>query len=107
MWLIEVLYHGNIWSGHVGKIGSIIFPRIGILVSFVAHFHDKSRCVTNHWSHLRHEIIRHLEVEGIGCSVVLGDLFPAIIYGGSIPALELKKFGVRKDCVVGHERKVA
>ena len=101
-WLIEVLYYGNIWSGYAGKIGAIIFPRLSIFVSLVAHFHNESSRVTNHWSHLRHEIIRHLEVEGIGCSVVLGDLFPAIIYGGSIPALELKKFRVRKVRVHRH-----
>ena len=52
------------------------------------------------------KVIRHLEVEGIGCGVVLRNLFPTIVDGGRIPAFELKQFRVRKGRVHWHVARI-
>ena len=76
------------------------------MLNFAGLNYDCHR-VPNHRPNLRHEISGGLQVKRVGSRVVSGDLLPAVVEGRRIPALELKKLGVRKDCVVGHGPKVA
>ena len=63
---------------------------MGVFVGLVAELDDEGGGVANHRAHLRHEIGGDLEVEGVGRGVVGGDLLPAVVNGGGVPALELQ-----------------
>jgi len=43
---------------------------------------------------LRHEVSCLLKVKGVGGRIAAGDLFPTVVDGWRVPALEFKEFGV-------------
>jgi len=43
---------------------------------------------------MRHEIVRFLDIERVTGRVVLGDLLPAVVNSGGIPAFQLQQFFV-------------
>ena len=45
---------------------------------------------------MRHEVAGFLDIEGIGTGIVPGDLLPAVVDGGGVPAFELKQVAVRE-----------
>ncbi len=50
--------------------------------------------VSNHRSHLRHEVACLFEIEAVGSRITSRNLLPSVIDGGRVPTFELKEFGV-------------
>ncbi|MFN9959283.1 MAG: hypothetical protein ACK55I_39840, partial [bacterium] len=85
--------------GHGGHVAAVFVAgvRVGFAMRFVARLDDDGDGVTDHGSHLRHEIACLLDVEGSGGGVALRDLLPALGEGGRVPALELEEVGMAED----------
>ena len=95
-WLVQILDADNLGSRNAGDISAIVVPSIliGLAMRRVARFDHDRDSITYHRPHLWHEVSGFFEVETISSRIPLGDLFPAIVDRGRIPALKLKKFGV-------------
>ena len=50
--------------------------------------------VAEHRTHRGHEVASFFEIEAIRSRISPGDLFPAIVDGGRVPALELEEVRV-------------
>ncbi len=93
---VEILDDDDFWAGDGADVGAVLFPscRVVLRVLCIAGLYDTGHGIANHRSHVWHEIVGFLEVEGVEGGVVLGGLFPAVVDRGGIPAFKLEEFGV-------------
>ena len=96
--LVEVLHHYDLGTRKAGNVAAVFAPciRIGLPMPGIAWLDDHRHRMADHHAHLRHEVASLLDIEACHCRVMPGDLFPAIVDGGRVPALELEKIAVRE-----------
>ncbi len=96
--LVEILHADDLGSRNAGDVTAIVISgvRVCLAMPLVAGFDDHGDGITDHRPHLRHEVARFLEIERVGRRIAAGDLLPAVVDGGRVPALELEEVGVRQ-----------
>ena len=63
----------------------------------VAGLEDHRHGIAHHGTHVRHEVAGLLEVEAVLARIVPGDLLPAVVDRGRIPAFQLQQFGIAQS----------
>src|SRR5207248_389348 len=101
--LVEVLDDDDLRPGLVGDVTAIRTYIGRRLVRFIARLDNERDGVPGDGPHLRHEVAELFVVEGGSRDVVPGDLFPAVVDGGRVPALQLEQVGVA-EALGGHNR---
>jgi hypothetical protein len=103
--LVEILHADDLGTRNAGDVATVFVPAVGIglAMRLVARLDDHGDSVTDHWPHLWHEVAGFFEVEGIRGRIALGDLLPAVVDGGGVPALELEEVGVREHGIGNDE----
>ena len=94
--LVEILHDHDLRPWQAGDVGAVLVPRIriGLAVGRIARLYDHRHRIAHHGSHLRHEVAGFFDIETIREGILHRDLLPAIVDGGSVPALELEEFGM-------------
>ncbi len=96
--LVEILDNHDLRPGHAGNVAPVFQPgvRAGLAMPPLRRLDHHRHRVADHRPHRRHEVAHLLQIEGVGGGIGPGDLLPAVVHGGGVPALKLQEVGVGK-----------
>ena len=95
---IHIFHDNDFRSRDAGNVGAVLIPSLGLVWYdvFIRWLNTNCNRVANHGTHFGHVIGQWLSIEAVLGRIAMGDLFPPVVDGRRIPALELEQSGMRK-----------